>query len=177
MERRCGLEGEGSLGRRRGLGCGCGRRAVHPRPRPGQPFAGGLEDRHQLLVVRRRFVDDPVAPQLGLPVAQPEHAGVGVGRIVDLGRDDLLLAAERFATLDDLLEADGALVEAVRHLGVGQQPAVAHGLAERGVRGHPVVDGARAHLEELRKLLVGGAEPAIVARLGAVLGFVAGGLS
>jgi hypothetical protein len=43
------------------------------------------------------------------------------------------------------------------------------------VRGDPVVDGARAHLEELGKLLVGGTEQTVVARQGAVFGLVAGG--
>src|SRR5215510_14169095 len=76
--------------------------------------------------------DRPHVPAVRPPVAQPENAGLGVGRIVHGVGELPLLTAMEHAALDRQLKADGAFVKAARHPIVGEGASVAHGPAEFG---------------------------------------------
>lgn len=118
-----------------------------------------------------------IAPRLSPAVAQPEDAGLRIGREVDVGLEVLGFAAIEGGALDLALEADGAGIEAVRDLRIGDQAAALHGRFEVGLAGDPVVDGAPRDAEELAELLVGRAEQAVLVRLLAEVGLVGRGAS
>jgi len=62
-------------------------------------------------------------------------------------------------------------------MGVGEPAATIHRGSEFGAIRDPAFDDGRRHLEELRQLVVAGAEFAVVARELAVFGAVAGGMA
>jgi hypothetical protein len=106
---------------------------------------------------RAGVVAPSVAPLLGTAVAQPEDGGPDVGRLVHR-----LLQGHRLALAEHdpgglVAVADGAGIEAVRHLAVGQAAPASHRLGELGMFVQPVVDRAVADLERLGEVAVGGA--------------------
>ena len=119
----------------------------------------------------------PVVPALRAPMAQPEDAGPGVGRIGHRVDELPLLAAMEHRALDRAAPADRALIEGARHLGVGHDPAGAHRGGEFGNVGDPVVDGARRHGKEAGEFCVGRAEQAVIMGQLTEFGLVAGGAS
>jgi hypothetical protein len=128
-------------------------------------FAGGLEPRDVVDAIVGRGGARPIAPALAAAVAQPEDAGLDIGRIVGRAGHRLELATDDDRALDGSVVSDRARIEAARHLGVGDEPAAPHGLAEVGVPGDPIVDGAWGYGEERRQLVVGRAEQAVIVRL------------
>jgi hypothetical protein len=111
------------------------------------------------------------------PIAQPEDAGARIGRMVHRVADGVLPPFVQHRALDRLLIAHGALVEAARHPGIGDDPALAHRRGECGVRGDPVVDGTRADAEQAGQVGIGGAQQAVVVRELAKVGAVKRGTS
>jgi hypothetical protein len=104
-------------------------------------------------------------------------AGFGFRRIGLLVGDDLFLAGSADDTFHVVRVADGALIQAFRHLGVGKSARPLHFVLELGDGRDPVVDGARAHTEEFAQPCLGGAEQAVIVRKLAVFGAVAAGAS
>jgi hypothetical protein len=86
--------------------------------------------------------------------------------------NDLDPAATAHGPLDGLVKADRAAVEQAIELGVGHGTALAHGGGEFGDAGDPVVDRARRHAQQTRKLREAGAPPTMVARPSAQFGAV-----
>jgi hypothetical protein len=88
-----------------------------------------------------------------------------------------LLAVVQHRALRGPVIADRALVEAARHLRIGQDLARPHRLGEGRVARHPIVDGARRDLEESGQLGIGGAHQAVIAGELAEFTAVGGGTS
>ena len=89
---------------------------------------------------------------------------------------DQRFAAANHDALDGLAKADRASMEARRHMGVGEPAAPVHRGSEFRATCDPAFDDGRRHLEELRQLVITGAELAVVARELAVFRPVAGGM-
>ncbi len=117
--------------------------------RHGAPHGSAIERRRQIvggLELRRRL--GPRLPVLALAVAQPEHAGLGVGRIGHGVGDRLLVAAIVRGAGDLVAEPLGALEQGTDDHAIGDGAAAIHRVGEVGVGGDPVVDGAGGNAEE-----------------------------
>jgi hypothetical protein len=77
--------------------------------------------------------------------------------------------------LDRLVPTDRPLMEALRHVGVGREAALADRGAEFRDVGDPQREGDGRHREELRELGVTGAELTVVPRKSGVVRAIAGG--
>jgi len=97
---------------------------------------------------------------LGTPIAQPEDAGPDVGWLVHRVRHRHRLATVEHDPGALVGVADGARIEAVRHVTVGERASTLHRLRELGVFLQPVVDRAVAHVETVGQIPVGGARQA-----------------
>jgi hypothetical protein len=98
-----------------------------------------------------------MAPLLGTAIAQPELAGSDIGWLVHRVRHHHRLAAVEHDPGGLVGIADGARIEAVRHVTIGDHTSTLHRLGELGVFPQPVVDGAVAHVEAVGQVQVGGA--------------------
>ena len=110
-----------------------------------------------------------------LRLAQPEDAGLGVGRQAPGVADRPPLAIDLDQPLGLHFVTLGLVVKPLGDDGIGGQPALRHRLPEVGILGTPGRDGAAGDAEIVSKLLHGGAhhaQPAgVTGEDGVVLGF------
>jgi hypothetical protein len=97
---------------------------------------------------------------LGTAVLQPEHTGPDIGRFVHRLRHHHRRAAIQQHLGGVVGVADGARIEAVRHLAVGDGTSTLHRLGELGDSLQPIVDRAVAYVETVGQVAVGGASQA-----------------
>jgi hypothetical protein len=104
---------------------------------------GGIEPRRPVvddLRLQRRL--RPRLLVFALAVAQPEHAGLGVGRVGHRVGDLVLLAPVERGAGDLVAETLGPLEQGADDYAVGDSAAAIHRVGEVGMGGDPVVDGA-----------------------------------
>src|SRR4030095_83360 len=107
----------------------------------------------------RRRPDIPARPA---PIAQPEDAGLRIGRMLHRVADLYLLTAMEHGTLDCLAIAHCPLIKRERYSPMrrrplterarsspsGDPPAIAHSLGETRYVGDPTIDGALSNIEQ-----------------------------
>ena len=135
-------------------------------------LAGSIEQRYVVDDLRRRFRLCP--PVLRSAVAQPEHAGPGLGRNMHGVDRRPGLAAMEEDLLDLVVVADDAREQRLDRGGIGDVAALLHGLGELGMGGNPLADGAARHAEAAGQIGIGGAARAQFAGAAGVLGLVEG---
>ena len=106
-----------------------------------------------------------IAPCLRAAMAQPEDAGLDVGRIVDGAGQGLEVAADDGRSLDLAIIAHGTVVKAVRHPGIGNDAAAASRHRRNRHAWRSIGRPCWMHVEKFGELVVGGAEQAVVVRL------------
>lgn len=110
-------------------------------------------------------------------IAQPEDAGLRIGRIPHDVGDRPLLAAMQHGALDLVAVTHRAGEQAARDPGIGEVAPLAQCRRELGNGGDPVVDRAPGDAEEAGQLLGGGAQQAVIMGEFAIFGLVGGGTS